>query len=427
MIEFKQLTTDILKKSKLPIRSLKDIRILRAEIEDLSGQSIGLNTLRRIYGFMEYTKPSVKTLNTLSAYLGFKSYARYLTKSDTYETWYFQQNLLRLKLRNSLEIIDSEEINLGLLNQENVAYLAYFVSYFIQRNDIKSLDIIFKYCQLNHVNGSERHKFASIVSVTLLGLNENTALEIYSELLHLQNFRDNVPLLFIDYANLTSRYLNILELINKKSASPSDLLFVSIMKFYIYYYTDQPSYIETVELHLPDGFDQFYPVLKGRYFGFRVLQSIQLDKALKQQILAECKRSKKPSMLMQEIFPALIIKNENSFINDIITEYYEELIESDQWSSPTTNAIFMIGLACTNIEKNDFKAARINLNLIDRKKIEISYEIYIYLFYFLTSLKISFHANLKAQNKLDFSEIERLVKISKFRKFRKEANKYRLR
>ena len=55
------------------------------------------------------------------------------------------QNLLRLKLRNSLEIIDSEEINLGLLNQENVAYLAYFVSYFIQRNDIKSLDIIFKY------------------------------------------------------------------------------------------------------------------------------------------------------------------------------------------------------------------------------------------------------------------------------------------
>lgn len=427
MIEFKQLTTDILKKSKLPIRSLKDIRILRAEIEDLSGQSIGLNTLRRIYGFMEYTKPSVKTLNTLSAYLGFKSYARYLAKSDTYETWYFQQNLLRLKLRNSLEIIDSEEINLGLLNQENVAYLAYFVSYFIQRNDIKSLDIIFKYCQLNHVNGSERHKFASIVSVTLLGLNENTALEIYSELLHLQNFRDNVPLLFIDYANLTSRYLNILELINKKSASPSDLLFVSIMKFYIYYYTDQPSYIETVELHLPDGFDQFYPVLKGRYFGFRVLQSIQLDKALKQQILAECKRSKKPSMLMQEIIPALIIKNENSFIDDIITEYYEELIESDQWSSPTTNAIFMIGLACTNIEKNDFKAARINLNLIDRKKIEISYEIYIYLFYFLTSLKISFHANLKAQNKLDFSEIERLVKISKFRKFRKEANKYRLR
>ena len=337
------------------------------------------------------------------------------------------QNLLRLKLRNSLEIIESEEINLGLLNQENVAYLAYFVSYFIQRNDIKSLDIIFKYCQLNHVNGSERHKFASIVSVTLLGLNENTALKIYSELLHLQNFRDNVPLLFIDYANLTSRYLNILELINKKSASPSDLLFVSIMKFYIYYYTDQPSYIETVELHLPDGFDQFYPVLKGRYFGFRVLQSIQLDKALKQQILAECKRSKKPSMLMQEIIPALIIKNENSFIDDIITEYYEELIESDQWFSPTTNAIFMIGLACTNIEKNDFKAARINLNLIDRKKIEISYEIYIYLFYFLTSLKISFHANLKAQNKLDFSEIERLVKISKLRKFRKEANKYRLR
>jgi len=130
---------------------------------------------------------------------------------------------------------------------------------------------------------------------------------------------------------------------------------------------------------------------------------------------------------MQEIIPALIIKNENSFIDDIITEYYEKLIESDQWSSPTTNAIFMIGLACTNIEKNDFKAARINLNLIDRKKIEISYEIYIYLFYFLTSLKISFHANLKAQNKLDFSEIERLVKISKFRKFRKEANKYRLR
>mgnify|MGYP006073794425 CR=1 FL=1 len=62
MIEFKQLTTDILKKSKLPIRSLKDIRILRAEIEDLSGQSIGLNTLRRIYGFMEYTKPELRQL-----------------------------------------------------------------------------------------------------------------------------------------------------------------------------------------------------------------------------------------------------------------------------------------------------------------------------------------------------------------------------
>ena len=427
MSKLNHLTIDILKKSKLPIKSLKDIRILKAEIEDISGQKIGFNTLRRIYGFMDYASPSVKTLNTLSKYLGFKSYGNYLDTSNDYESWYFQQNLLRLKLKSCVEITDIEEINLGLLNQENVPYFAYFISHLILCNDIKSLDLIFKHCQLCDVNDSEIHKFSSIISTTLLGLKEKNAIGIYSELLHTQNFRDSVPFLFIDYANLTSRYLKILELINKKSDRPSDLFFVSLMKFHLYFYTEKTSDIAKYELQVPKGFDSFYPVLVGRYYGYLVLRSFKLGKTLKQQIIALCKRSKNISMVMEEIIPALIIKNEISFLDHISTKYYEEILESDKWSSPTTNAIFIIGLACVQIDKNDFKAATINLNLIDLKKIELGYEIYISLFYFLTSLKISFHKKLKAQNRLEFSQIKRLVKISKFTKFSKEADKFRLR
>ena len=184
-------------------------------------------SLRRFYGFLDHTKPSIKTLNKLSIYLGFRSYGNYLDKSSNYESWYFQQNLSRLKLKSTLDIIEIEEINVALLNQENVIYFAYFTSYFIHIHDIKSLKIIFKYCQLSDISGPEIHKFSTILSTTLLGLEEKNALAIYSELLNLQNFRDHVPLLFIDYANLTSRYGRILDLINKKSDRNSDLFFVS--------------------------------------------------------------------------------------------------------------------------------------------------------------------------------------------------------
>jgi len=426
MSGLRQLKIDIFKKSAIPIKSLMDIHILRAEIMDISGQIISFNTLRRFYGFLDHTKPSIKTLNKLSIYLGFRSYGNYLDKSSNYESWYFQQNLSRLKLKSTLDIIDIQEINVALLNQENVIYFAYFTSYFIHIQDIKSLKIIFKYCQLSDISGPEIHKFSTILSTTLLGLEEKNALAIYSELLNLQNFRDHVPLLFIDYANLTSRYGRILDLINKKSDRNSDLFFVSLLRLYLLFYTEKTIDLAKYEFQVPKGFETFYPVLIGRYYGCLILKFERLEKKLKQQILKLCEGSKKISGLLEEIIPALIIKNEISFLDQILTKYYEDIIESDQWSSTTTNAIFIIGLACVNIDKNDFKVATINLSLIDLKKVELSYEIYISLFYFLTSLKISFHKKLKAQNRLEFSEIKRLVKISKFTKFKKEADKFRL-
>ena len=83
--EYSQLIEDVQKKAVISVRSVRDVKLLKEDIESVTGLTISYNTLRRLFGFLERITPSLVTLNTLSQYLGFKSYGNYLNHKNNFE------------------------------------------------------------------------------------------------------------------------------------------------------------------------------------------------------------------------------------------------------------------------------------------------------------------------------------------------------
>ena len=82
-----------------------------------------------------------------------------------------------------------------------------------------------------------------------------------------------MPLNYVDYNNLTKRYIRILNLLKKYSSNPSDLLFVDLMNFYSLFYSNKTT--QQIVIEKSRGFNTFHPVLSGRYYGYLILKNEQ--------------------------------------------------------------------------------------------------------------------------------------------------------
>ncbi|MDA9362937.1 hypothetical protein N9R11_01905 [Polaribacter sp.] len=418
---YAQLLLDVQKKSNITVNKSRDLRFLKEEIEENSESGIGFNTLRRLFGFLEKTEPSISTLNILAVYLGFSSYSAYKNNIINYDGWYFQQNLQRIQSTNTVTKEDIETIRIGLLNGANTVYFAYFFSYFIERKNIKTLEEIVKKIPYKGISESNSLKFATIVSLSLYRIDEKNAYNIYKRLIKYDNFRYNVPLLFIDYSNLHNKYSKILTIIKQQSKKEDDILFVELMRFYWKFYSSK-EYLH-IEIKKPDKFDTFHPVLQGRYYSYLLLKSEDSDSSIEKKIMFDCKKSIKKnsvyqiSFLLEEIIPSLIFKKNFAFLNELVDAFYEEILEMDSWSSKTGHALSLIAMANLNIQKDNLTMAQINLNLVELEKVELSYSDYVSLFYYKTQLQITYLRNAKDDNKKTKLILEKLIQITKFTKF----------
>lgn len=420
--DYSQLLIDIQNKSNIRVSNVRDLKYLNDEIDSKANKSIGFNTMRRLFGFLDKTEPSITTLNTLANYLGFSSFSSYASHQSNYSEWYFQQSLMQIKRQKRIGKLEINIINSGLKDERNIVYLAYFLSYQVEQNNIEILDSIFKHVDFKNITGTQFHKFTTSISLSLLQIPEKNALHIYEKLMHHETFRNSVPLLFIDYSNLNSRYFKVLKIVEKNTSNESDLLFVQLMTFYKNFYSENNSYL-TQELKKPQGFKNFYSALKGRFYGCCILQAKEISYDLKREILEEC-LTIRVSFFLEEIVPALIIKNEYEFLKKIIDKYYEDLFESDVWSSPTTNSLYLIGLSNINWQFKSYKIAKSNLELVDLSRVEIAYQDYVALFYYLTKMKISFSENELRANVEAFKNLNFHVKKTSFNLFLKESKEY---
>ena len=276
--EYAKLLIDVQKKSNIIVTKSRDLRFLKEDIDETAQTSIGYNTLRRLYGFLNKTKPSLSTLNTLSNYLEFTSFTNYLKDNLNFDEWYFQQNLQRIQSTNKITDKDIEVIRVGLLNINNIVFYAYFFSYFIERYNITVLEELAKKIKLSSFSSNNNLKFATIISLCLYRIEEKKTLKIYKKLIKYDDFRNNVPLLYVDYSNLNGIYAKVLTIVKQQSKKQDDLLFISLMRFYWKYYSSK-EYVQ-IKIEKPIDFDSFHPVLKGRFYAYLLLKTQKRDKKI---------------------------------------------------------------------------------------------------------------------------------------------------
>lgn len=422
--DYTQILIDIQKKSGITIEHVRDVKNLKEEIEAGVNVSIGYNTLRRLYGFLPKTVPSKATLTILSKYLGFSSYSNYINNKQNYDEWYFQIKMLLLQLNQyDLEINEVLQFNEALQNENNIIAVAYYVCFLIEKNRIDDLIIFYTGFEYKKITDNALTKFALLTAFSFYKLENQVILTIYKALIPFESFRNSGPLCFIDYSHLNGYYIEVIKLIKEFNANESDFLFTCLMEFYQKFYADEE--FNDVKIDLPTKPDQLYPVLLGRYYGYKILSIEKIDKSLENAIKKTLK-STEHHLFLIEIVPALVLKEEYDFLHFIIENYYEELFEVDRWSSKSTVANYLIGLASVNINKGNLKAAKNNLDLVELDKIELSYTDYITLFYYLTKIRFYFHENDTIKVNENYTKLTALGHSIGFHKFKTIAKKYSL-
>jgi hypothetical protein len=417
-----QILIDIQKKSGITVENVRDIKNLKEEIEDSGTVQIGYNTLRRLFGFLPKTVPSSATLTILSKYLGFASYSNYINNKPNHDEWYFQIKMLRLQLnKNELEKNEILQFNEALQNEHNIIAVANYVCFLIEKNRIESLIVFFTFFDYKKLTDNAITKFALLTTFSFYKLETKVALTIYKALIPFDSFRNSGPLCFIDYSHLNGYYIEVLKMIKAFKDNDSDFLFTSLMEFYQKFYANE-DYSE-IYIDYPKNPNQIYIVLLGRYYGYKILSTEKLDKSVENSIKKMLK-STQHHLFLIEIVPALVLKEEYTFLNSIIEKYYEELFEVDRWSSKSTVANYLIGLASVNINKGNLKAAENNLDLVELEKIELAYTEYITLFFYLTKIKLYFYEKDVNRVNENYSKLEELANKIGFHKFITVAQKY---
>jgi hypothetical protein len=422
-LDHSQLLIDVQKKSNIIVNNVGDIKYLKEAIESFNNLKIGYNTLRRLFGFLNKTKPSLSTLNTLSNYLEFTSFTNYLKDNLNFDEWYFQQQLILIQQTNDLNEEGIQTINTGILYNKNIIFVAYFISNLIQRNNLNTLNKLFEKIELSKPKFSELLKFATIITHSIYSLNEKRALIIYSDLIKHESFRNSVPLLYVDYSHLRGIYFKVLTLIKKESPIESDLFFVALMNFYRQFYMG--GNCENHEIKRPKNFSTFNEVLKGRFYSYKIMLSSVIDSSLKEELFKECKTAK-VNMFLEEVIPSLLIKEEYKILTKLSDKFYEQIFESDNWSDYTMSSIYLIALANINWYSNNISTAKGNLELVVLEKVELSYYDYISLFYYQTKIKISHLENDDITNAASFLILEKLVLKTGFIKFLEISKKHLL-
>lgn len=422
--DYTQILIDIQKKSRITVQNVKDIKNLRDEIESSVTSKIGYNTMRRLFGFLPKTVPSRTTLTLLSNYLGYTSYSSYINNKLNFDEWYFQQKLINYQLNNKIDAEVVATIESGFTNKNNIVAVANFIAHYIRQNNSDALAFLFCTVKIPKLTDGEALKFATIITYHLLLIEKSKAIEIYKKLLPLDNFRNLVPLYYIDYTNLTKIYGSILELIKQISDQNSDILFVELMLFYKSFFQNETS-TKTKLISIPKDFNTFHDVLKGRYLAYLILKSNTIDKALEKQLLNELKKNQ-VSLISQEVIAALIVKEAYELLSLIFEKHYEEIFETVSWTYKTTNTINLIGLANVNWHQQKYASAKKNLDLVELDKVELGYYDYFALFYYLTQLKISFAEKDKATNFHVQIEIKKHIAKTNFIVFEKLSYMYQL-
>lgn len=422
-VELSQLLINIRNKSNITVDNVGDLKLLEEDINIVSGASISFNTLRRLYGFLPQTKVSKKTLDSLARYLGFSSYSNYLNKKNIYDRWYYRMKLLKMSNENlQLSSADIDSFHFNLKNNINVIMICDYIGELIKSKKKEDLIAFFKQLDHTKLSDSTKLKFAIIITHAFYKLTDKAIINLYKSLIHLDGFRNCIPLYSIDYSHLNGYYGNVLLLIQTLNKNNSEVLFTKLMLYLKHYYSNK--FYQTKKIELPNNYMSFHPVLIGRYFGYLILLKQKLSKTIENNI-NKLLTKLDPKLLLIEIVPALIIKEEFEYLDTILNEYYEDIFTRDRWTADGQGFNYLIGLANVNIYKNNLRLAKINLNLIDLEKIELGYTDYISLFYYLTLLKIA-HIE-KDENGIiqNYSELKLIANKTGFQRFIEEADKYK--
>ncbi len=399
-----QLKLEIQKQFGSTIKKQSHLKLLLLSIENSTKKNIGFNTIRRFFGFLNYTNPNINTLNILSQYLGYPNYSSYQKNKNKDDDWFIWNQIIKIELGEFI----SEENIVWLQTQVNSSdYHLKIASIFktlIYRKKYDSLNL-FLDPRIFNFDEPERLKLASNICLLLRSLDSKTINEVVKTLSSNITFRENTIHWFVDYTNFNGYFGEIIKEA-KKFIDPEshELLFFDLIQ-------NLNNYLSCKKNLEPINLDRikpnFFIALKGRCYGYNLIYFKELNDNLGyettwKKLLIEIKNTDQIHLFTIEIFPALLLNKDLDKTNYLINNFYEELMTLENWSGYPFQAMILIAQSIQFMNENKIKEATISFELISLSKFSLSYIDYVLLFYYIVEYKLG---------KLNQIHIEQLKEI----------------
>jgi len=333
------------------IKNVSDLKSLKLDIYRLTSKELGFNTLRRLFGFLPYTKPNNNTLNILSNYVGYESFIVFIKKFKLDREWNDWDYINDMLLENELS---KNHINWLIRKKSSNQYyklLTYLISSLILKKDASNLSIIFENEKLFTLERSEIAKISTTLSKKFKSSSPLDFNWIYS-LLCFKSFRDIMLYSYVDVDTLSSYYGNLLKESLLIIQNEDEILFTKLMLEFDCFVREIEPEREHSNYVVPKN---CHPILLGRYYSVLYFKSKATQRKIFNQILNEAKTQKSRIEFFQEIIPIFIILKELDKIELIFDLYYDELLDYDYWDHIHIERYNLVALILIHIKNGRLK------------------------------------------------------------------------
>ena len=228
-ILIKVLKKEIAKKIKREIKGRGDCIFLSNAIFEILDIDISYNTIRRFYNLLPSTNPSIKTLNTLAQFIGYRNYIDF-TQNFKYKE---KINLTEIIYKSVAENNNKEIVNFVNKSKKSsedfISLVIILIRELWHNGNYRLINRIFNLKALNFDSFSYDEVLKLGNSIGLLIRKKN---KLHPLLLNNINFLDCVFLIFVDYSSLNKYYGDALEIIKKNNIRYDITLFTtSVLEF----------------------------------------------------------------------------------------------------------------------------------------------------------------------------------------------------
>jgi len=421
---FQQLKIDLQRHFGTSILEISDLKMFQDAVEYSTQKSIGFNTLRRFFGFLPETSPSIKTINLLSKYLGYENYFSYLKYYSNDNEWANWARIIKIESTSTIIKNDLNWLETQTNSPDFHLKLASIIKSLTYKQQYGPINQLFDRRIINFSH-DDQLKFAHNMCMLLGSISEEDLHDLIVNLIPNSIFRENIIHWYIDYSKFNGYYGTLIEsgITYAKIGSHERLFFELILN-----YKDFLSQKGQM-LHIPSNRikTNFHPVLKGRLYGYNLIYFHQkndkknYEKTWKTTIKYMNSHKNEVFLFTIEVVPALLLLKDFEKTNFLIEHYYEEILTPTNWSGYHIHSNVLLAITIEAILANKLKQANKTFSLINISKLNTGYKEYNLIFYYLVKYHL---ALLNKESKNVLNEIEEKynshVKSTGFTFFSKE-------
>lgn len=387
------------------VKKNNDVKELETILNKNIDRSISLSSLRRFFYLIPSTKPNDKTLNIIAEGLGYSSFVEFCKSTNNYNDWSYLNKLIQHENKDYLT--KDEILYLEKTSYQHCKIFAYFLRKLIENEKNTLLDQIFSHPNIFlRMAESDKGELAQIIGESTRKLKLKQVKNLGVIMINNELLRNFLLYMFVDYNGFFGNYFYLLKYVNENSRlSYQETLFYQLI-------CRSRNLLQNKNTeNLDDLIKPVHPILLGRYIGHKIINYDDFS-------LNDINIKKKDvQSFAHELIPLLIINKEFKDLDSLIGHYYEDLISPGYNTFEDKQAIALIALSISNINKHNYKEAAINLNFINLEEILPSHRDFLSILFYIPKYFISVRFENEDKNKEILTQFITLVKTLEFSLF----------